>query len=64
MKGRSTASRSRVKMGRLAPGDLWGMQHVHGGAEAGFEIVAVEGCEVRANHDAEPSRPAFDLEMA
>ena len=45
MKARS-AARSRVKVGRLEPGDLWGMQHAHDGVEAGFEIVAVEGCEV------------------
>jgi len=50
MKGRS--ARTRVKVGRLEPGDLWGMQHLHGRAEADVEIVAVEGCEVRACHDA------------
>lgn len=35
-----------MKVGRLEPGDLWGMQHMHHGAEAGFDIVTVEGCEV------------------
>lgn len=43
-KARSAAR--RVKVGRLEPGDLWGMQHARGGMEAGFEIVTVEGCEV------------------
>lgn len=44
-KTRSTAR--RVKVGRLEPGDLWGMQHARGAMEAGVEIVAVEGCEVQ-----------------
>ena len=44
-KARSAAR--RVKVGRLEPGDIWGMQHARGAKEAGFEIVAVEECEVK-----------------
>lgn len=36
----------RLKVGRLEPGDLWGMQHMQAGADAEVEIVAVESCEV------------------
>lgn len=35
-----------MKVGRLEPGDLWGMQYMQAGANADVEIMAVENCEV------------------
>ena len=39
-----------MKVGRLEPGDLWGMQHMQAEREAGVEIMAVENCEVRSSY--------------
>lgn len=42
-----SCSKARLKkVGRLEPGDLWGMQYMQAGANADVEIMAVENCEV------------------
>lgn len=48
---RARSQARRIKVGRLEPGDVWGMQHMHAGADADFEVLAVEACEVCSHAD-------------
>lgn len=43
---KSRSQARRVKVGRLEPGDLWGMQHMQQEAESKFDVLAAEACEV------------------
>lgn len=57
---KSRSQARRLKVGRLEPGDLWGMQHMHNGTDAEFEVVAVEGCEV-SKRASERASERFDV---